>query len=269
MRCASYAVAESYDLKKIVDYLTTIGNEIKRIELEVLHVRLPIEDVESDVFIFKYGCLTIWGATLHHEKLMIKKLSKYAYKILPKPYDDVCEYTINEDVETDIDEEGDRITIGKHADASMVSLSNGLSQSVKLAQFEDQVLQTIELTKSIPNELMAFGAISMSRRELATKMGELFAVRNLINLHSDLLDTPEFFWRKPKWEPYYVMSVEYLDIKTRTEILNKRLDVLHELYEMLSNELQHVHGSRLELIVICLIAFEVAMTVLHDILGWL
>lgn len=271
MRCASYATAEGYDLSKISDYLNTLSYPIKKFTPELIHASMESEEVghDCDVFIFEYGCIIIWGASLAQEKIIIKKLSKYATKILSTPYDDICEYVVEDTEETTIDEEGDKITIGNDSALSMISISYGLSQSIKLSQFEDSVLKTIEVTKRIPRELIELGKISLSRRDLAKKMGELFAVRNLINLYSDLLDTPEFFWRRPKCEPYYIMTVEFLDIKTRTEILNKRLDVLHELYEMLSNELQHIHGSRLEIIIIFLITFEVIISILRDILGWI
>jgi uncharacterized Rmd1/YagE family protein len=271
MRCASYATADGYELIRISDYLNTLGNVVEKFSPEIIHAKMDLESdgATCDIFIFEYGCLIIWGASLAQEKLILKKLSKFTRTPFNKPYDDACEYVIKDVEQTTIDEENDLITLGKDADISMISISYGLSQSIKLAQFEDSVIKTIAVTKKIPRELIELGKISLSRKELAQKMGELFAVRNLINLYSDLLDTPEFFWRRPKCEPYYMMTVEFLDIKTRIEILNKRLDVLHELYEMLSNELQHIHGSRLEIIIIFLITFEVILSIFRDILGWL
>ena len=53
-----------------------------------------------------------------------------------------------------------------------------------------------------------------------------------------------------------------MDIQQRLEILNKRLDVIRELYEILSNELNHIHSSRLELVIIYLIVIEVFIQVI-------
>ena len=97
-------------------------------------------------------------------------------------------------------------------------------------------------------------------------MGELFIERNSINLHLDVLDAPEFFWEYPEMEPLYKMMSNYLDIKSRVEVLNQRLDVVHELFEMLGNELNHQHSSRLEWTIICLIVIEVLLTVSRDLL---
>ena len=105
------------------------------------------------------------------------------------------------------------------------------------------------------------GNISLSRKSLAKKIGTLFVERNYINLNSDILDTPDFFWRRAKYEPYYEMSIDFMDIKQRLGILNSRLDIIHELYGILSTELQHIHSSRLEWIIIFLILIEVLLGV--------
>lgn len=163
-----------------------------------------------------------------------------------------------------VDEESDTIVLDSDDPHIKLSFSYGLSQSVKLSVFETSVEKTIDDNKKIPNELIQTGKISMSRKALAKKIGTLFAERNFINLNSDILDTPDFFWRRPKYEPYYEMAVQFMDIKQRLIILNSRLKIIHELYEILSTELHHIHSSRLELIIIYLIFIEVMMAIMRD-----
>jgi uncharacterized Rmd1/YagE family protein len=148
-------------------------------------------------------------------------------------------------------------------------MAHGLSQSVKLDVFENTIAQTIESTRYLPAELAEKGKISLSQKKISQKVGALFAERNSVNLHSDILDTPEFFWRRPRYEPYYHMASQYMDISTRLDILNRRLDVIHELYDILSNELKHSHSSRLEWVIILLIVTEVIMHIIKDFLKWI
>ena len=91
-------------------------------------------------------------------------------------------------------------------------------------------------------------------------MGELFIERSSVNLHSDILDIPEFFWDHSEVEPLYTMIANHLDLETRLEVLNQRLDIVHDLFEMLGNELNHQHSSKLEWIIIWLIVIEVILT---------
>jgi len=96
-------------------------------------------------------------------------------------------------------------------------------------------------------------------------MGELFIARNSINLHLDVLDTPDFFWENSEVEPLYALMANDVDIKTRVEVLNQRLVVIKELFEMLANEVNHQHSSRLEWTIICLIIIEVFVSLLRDV----
>lgn len=56
-----------------------------------------------------------------------------------------------------------------------------------------------------------------------------FKERSAVNLHSDMLDTPEIFWEMDDWEPTYRRVAEYLDIPNRVRVLNQRLDIMKEL----------------------------------------
>jgi uncharacterized Rmd1/YagE family protein len=85
-----------------------------------------------------------------------------------------------------------------------------------------------------------------------------------MNLDSDILDTPEFFWRRPKYETFYLMASNYLDIQARVAILNRKLDRVHELYDILSNEHKHLHSTRLEVVVIILIMIEVGFNIFRE-----
>jgi uncharacterized Rmd1/YagE family protein len=61
--------------------------------------------------------------------------------------------------------------------------------------------------------------------------------------------------------PKYLALLTHLDVPDRVELLNKRLDILKELLEMLNTQLANAHAARLELIVIWLIVLEIAVTV--------
>lgn len=92
------------------------------------------------------------------------------------------------------------------------------------------------------------------------------------------VDTPDFFWKEEKFEQdykmvrtifiviFYVMAfvqlMSYLEMSGRTEILNKRLDMLRELLDVLQQQMENAHGVKLEMIVIYLIVAEVVLQIL-------
>lgn len=67
----------------------------------------------------------------------------------------------------------------------------------------------------------------MTREEALRKQGELYALRHLINLSSDLLDTPDFYWDNEDLEKIFLQTVNYFCIGRRTRV---RIIPLHYFY---------------------------------------
>lgn len=269
MRCSTYCTADTYKIDDLAKYLRNEGLDPKFYD-EVIHIRkerLEEPDSNGDVFYFSYGSVVFWNFNEEEELQYLEELKPYEEKTVNSGL--IYEASsFNYGSQTTIHEENDEIILENSDPLIKLSLSHGLSQSVKLDVFEKSIEETIENNRYLPVELAKKGKISLSRKKISQKIGALCAERNSINLHSDILDIPEFFWRRPRYEPYYKMASEYMDIAPRLDILNRRLDVIHELYDILSNELKHSHSSRLEWVIILLIVSEVIMHIIKDFLKW-
>lgn len=262
MKCTSYCTAEQYDLDKLKILLNESKIEANILD-NVLHLRLEDKALPHEIFFFDYGCHVIWGGeeiSLEISKQIQNWLDIISHKPLSQIVEDIVFYVYGED--TYIVEEDDTLFLVQDTLINL-SMSHGLSQSVKLGAFEQAIMDTIETSRHLTGELKNSGKTSLSHYGLAQMIGHLFAARQSINLHTDILDTPEFFWRRPKYEPYYHMVASFMDLAPRITVLNQRVDVIQEFYQMLSDELRHEHSSRLELIIIALIMFEVVIGLLH------
>lgn len=264
--CASYCVADAYRVDELVRIFQSNKLSTSPYD-EVIHLIYPQGDYAGQVFFFPYGCAVFWGVAPESIDALLKMAAPAALKPVKSIVRDECYYQYAED--STIVEEEDLINLDEDNPILKLALSYGLSQSVKLTVFEETIARAIQQSRHLPEELAQKGKTSLSRQQLSRKIGALYAERHSINLHSDLLDTPEFFWRRPSYETYYHMASDYLDIDMRTHILNQRLSILQELYEILSDELKHLHSSRLEWIIILLIVSEVVLTCLKDVLKWL
>ncbi len=260
MRCASYCTGPSYNIKGVFEAFQTKAANLQIYD-EVVFISLG---QEHTMCVFAYGAVVFWGYTIIEEKNTLAEIATF----LSAPLSDIQEdaFVYDYGVETIIDEEGDRIILQSEDPLLKISMSYGLSQSAKLAKFEHEIDQTIQRTRHLPAELAEKGKISLSRKKISQHIGKLFSQKNSINLDAYALDTPEFFWKRPRYEPFYQLAVEFLDIQVRLNILNGKLNVVHELYEILSNELKHAHSSFLEWIIIILIMVEVFISILKEFL---
>jgi uncharacterized Rmd1/YagE family protein len=269
MRCASYCTAAEYNLKEMVDYLNDIGLEPKHFD-DVIHAQKDNKSSEShiDIFFFPFGCVTIWGADESQEKAILSQVEAYTIEKLSSPTADFIYYKPDATAaRTFINEEKNEIVLNNDSVFIKLSISHALAQSVKLNVLEQSISALLDQTAPIQKELARTGSVSLSKQQISKQIGILFNERFSVNLHSDILDTPEFFWRRPSYEPLYLMTAEFQDIQTRQNILNHRLDVIHELYHILSNELNYKHSTRLEIIIIVLIAIEVIFAITSSNIG--
>ncbi len=143
-----------------------------------------------------------------------------------------------------------------------LSIAFALAQCVKLNVYEERIDRDIELNKHLPATLAQTGEIGLSQTEISKKIGTLFITRNEINLHSDLLDVPEFLWSEDKFRREYDRLTKYLELHKRVELLNSRLDIMKELFDMLNDQAINVHSTKLEWVIIWLIVFEAIIGVL-------
>lgn len=261
MECRAYCTASAYQLKNLYDYFQQ-REEVATFYREVLHLVVkPNTSEEGDIFYFPFGACVFWNLELKTCHFYLEQLKVFEVQHLD--HFDTDEFTFTYGDSSKII--ADNIILPNTHVSSRLAISHGIAQSVKLGVFETAIRQTYDHMRHIPEELAKYGRIALSRKEIRRKMGELFIERNSINLHFDVLDTPEYFWEHCELEPLYAMTANYLDIETRVEVLNQRLDVIHELFNMLGNELNHQHSSHLEWIIIILIITEVFLTLLKDV----
>ncbi len=259
-RAVAYCTAASYDISRLFQCLQPPG--MMQLFRDVIHAQSKdSHGVKRDIFYFSYGVTLFWGFEENEEQTFLHGLRKFEKESLSKIEMDVFQFAYGEKMAIEEDE----IILQKKDALTKLAVSYAIAQSVKLTVFEEAVSRTIEHSKQIPKNLAIKGKIPLSRRETSKKMGELFLERNYINLHTDILDTPEFFWEHSELEPLYRKGMQYLDLTKRADLLNRRLTLMHELYEILGNELNHQHSSRLEMTIIVLIFIEILLALSKDL----
>ncbi|MDX1811156.1 MAG: RMD1 family protein [Gammaproteobacteria bacterium] len=223
---------------------------------------LVIEWHEGEVFLFDFGVLVFWKLNSIERAEFIERIKAFAENPLQALIEDTFTFEINNDK---IHVKNDHIHLNNDDIMTRLAVSHGIAQSTKLAQFENRIQETINENSYIPKNIAEQGESKLSRSELAKLRGRLFISRSDIMLNYDLLDTPDFFWDYPELDQYFSILIDYLEVKQRLEVLNKKLETIDELFDMIADELKHKHSSLLEWIIIWLIAIEIVMFLVHDI----
>jgi uncharacterized Rmd1/YagE family protein len=255
MDIIAYCTASSYQIKPLFDFLK--ASHPAQLYRDVIALDISTAFEKKCIFIFPYGASVFWNIPKESIQALLAEWKTFETDPIEIEIDEFT-YTVGDTAKVIEDE----ITLPNDDVETKLAISHGIAQSVKLNSFETAILKTFNTTRFIPVDLAKTGKIPLSRNEIRKKMGEIFLERATITLHVDALDPPDFFWEYPELESYYKMITSYLDLLPRVEVLNKRLTIIHELFEVLGTELNHQHSSHLEWTIIILIVIEVVISII-------
>jgi uncharacterized Rmd1/YagE family protein len=277
---SAVCAAESFEMDKVEEILKNHGfvldPEGTGFEShEVVHAR---GFNNGDIFVFPSGTVVTWALPPDVVNTLATK------HLLPAAETPVTEYKEEEDLEFLVDPEqeqsrvsGDVVVLGTRREVeagdrldttlAKIAFSSGLARSTKLAVLEGSLTRYLESTRHIPDRLSQGLEAPLSRGMILQKAGELLNLRSQLNHYNDLTDAlPDIFWdTEEKLETYYAKIGKALDVGVRIKTLNDKMTYAQEVVTVAQGVLDisekmssEKHSTRLEWIIIILIAIEVA-----------
>lgn len=224
----------------------------------------------AEMFVFSYGVVVFWNFTERQEKDILADLTfstsetHIVLAIRPLPEEDFETEEFHFEYNPDIPRPrifNDMITLRSGDHMIKLAMSHAIAQSTKLSFFEERMSTTMNEAQPIPRRLALTGRLGMKREEVVRILGRLFTSRVDVNLSSNVLDIPSFFWdSEPNLHPLYNAVREYLEIGARVKVLNERCRVFLDLTEILSEGIADVKMTRITWIIIILIVLSIFVT---------
>lgn len=234
----------------------------------------------GDIFVFPSGTIVTWSLP---GDVVTKQLLRAAQDPYPEDQREVedLDFTNDQARETST-MRGDMVVLGTRREAAdgdtldttlaKIAFSSGLARSTKLAVLESALTSYFESTRNVPAQLSRGSGVALGRRFILRKTGELLSLRARLNHYSELTDSlPDIFWDSRSelgLEGYYDQVGRALDVNVRIRALNQKMDYAQEIATVLREMSSEQHGTRLELIIILLIAVEVIFEVRRIVLEW-
>ncbi|KAH6657723.1 hypothetical protein BKA67DRAFT_655969 [Truncatella angustata] len=254
------------------------GRDMDRPEGDESHSASPVNRLAPDaknfaeMFVFSYGVVVFWNFTETQEKNILADLAfaenESGVSLVTRPLDqsDFETEQFHFEYSGDIKRPrvfNDMITLLPRSDHMVkLTISHAIAQSTKLCFFEERMSETMLDAQHVPKRLALTGELNMTRTEIVKILGRLFKSRVDINLSSNILDVPNFFWdSEPTLHPLYAAIREYLEIDLRTKVLNERCRVFLDLAEILSDSVADAKMSAITWIIIILIIVSILVTV--------
>lgn len=244
-------VGESIDLKRVQENVKhyTFLNRDNPLVIKLLKDQFAVAT--------KFGAVTFWNVPVKLRGQFFKEIKPYTSS--KKDF-----YLYDEDTKVLIGGSAEKVTFEKIYSTTLgvekiKIISHVLSQSVALERYEDDIQNNLSELEIIVRNLKDTGRALLSEKELLRQIGRVLLVKQTAISHLSLFDKPDEIWESPELERLYnLMDAEY-ELRSRFDILDKKINYLSDISQMLVNFLAEKRSAMLEMIIIFLIVVEIIL----------
>lgn len=156
----------------------------------------------------------------------------------------------------------DRVIVPEIDPTIVELLSVIVAQSVAIDYYEEDVRAIYRRVEQFTANLADRGSLRLPARDVNRIVGNVLAVRNQIGMTLSLVDEPPATWEREVYDRLYRALRNAFEIEDRHRAIEYKLQLIQQNLEIVVNLLQTRRGQVLEVTIILLIAFEIALTLL-------
>jgi uncharacterized Rmd1/YagE family protein len=216
------------------------------------------------VALFKSGAAVFIGMTPVEEDELIRSLAPRIHVPLEERETEMARLVVKPDEEELIAPSG-ALQI-KSADPNRLLLvAEALAMSVALAYDERRIATAFERIDAVAHTLQQGRLPASPRGTLLEQIGQALTLQQRLAGRVDLDEKPDVLWDHPELERFWARLVDEYDLPQRGRAIARKLEVIRETADTITELMATRTSHRLEWYIIALIALEIALS-LYDIL---
>lgn len=210
--------------------------------------------------VFRYGVVVFIGMTPLEEDEALRSLESRITKLVPAREDEVFRVRVVSDGADQMTPEG-AIGVKSVSPEHLLVVADVLAKSAALDHDERQVAKVFDVIEPFAAQLAETGRTPAGRREMLRLIGSALLVKARVAGRVAALEKPDVLWDRPDLDRLYGRLEDEYEIHERAGTLNQKLGVLGDTATALTDLIDTARATRLELIIIALIAVEICFTV--------
>ncbi len=210
------------------------------------------------VVLFKSGAAVFIGMTPVEEEDVIRGLGQRIVEPMAERESETAQIAIKPD-EEDITSPSGAIQL-KAADPNRLLLvAEALAVSVSVATDERRIARALEAMEPVTASLVRRTLPPGPKAALLAQIGEALRIQQRLADRVDLDAKPDVLWDNPALERFWAKLVDEYDLPQRARAIERKLAVIRETAETMTDLISTRTSHRLEWYIIALIAFEIVL----------
>ena len=211
------------------------------------------------VTVFRYGVVVLFDLSVLEEDEVLRGLQARVVGPIEPREEEVATIQVTPDKDEQILPGGPiqlRVVTPEH----MIVIADALAKSVVLARDEREVSSVIEVIEPFARQLAEKGRTPGGRRVILKHIGNALLVQHRVSGRVAVAEKPDVVWDRPDLERLYARLQDEYELKERADALSRKLAVISDTAEVLTDMIDTARSLRLEFIIVVLILFEIVIT---------
>jgi required for meiotic nuclear division protein 1 len=245
---------------QVGDRINTMGFEGEALSAVPLAIKVGKAGI---AVLFRYGVAVLIGLSPEDEAGFLAKLTPRIGGKLARFEEETAIIERANEPEDQV-QVGGPIQLREMLPERLLVIADVLAKSVVLANDEREVAKVFEVIEPFAKELADHGRTRRDRKAVLRLIGNALLVQQRVSGRVAIGEKPDALWERPDLERLYARLEDEYELNERVDTLNRKLAVVAEIANTLSDLIDTRRSLRLEIIVILLIALE-AVGMLYQI----
>lgn len=231
--------------------------------LSTTPLTLEVDAAGGIAVLFRYGVVVLFGVPIADEIRFIESLKPLLSNAYATP--DVEELEIhcgmnNQGVQSGV------VSLDTLSLEKLQIIADALSKHLVLNLYEHKVAGEFDKIEPLAQELATYGKVSAGSKNLLSKIGHMLLIEHRMVGRAEIGDKPETLWDFPHLGGLYASLEDEFELNERQAALNRKLGLISDTAQTLSDVWDNKQLHKLEWYVIGLILFEIVLS-LYERLG--
>ncbi len=218
------------------------------------------------VTVFRYGVVVLTNLSAAEEKDALKKLRKHIDGPFKAREEESALVEVSPEREDQIPP-GGPVYVREITLERILLVAYALADSVILAYDERAAAAVFETIDPFARQLAEKGKTPSGRRAMLKQIGSALLVRQRLSGRVAVGEDPDVLWDRPELGRLYGRLKDEYELKERAEELSRKLVVISETAQALTDLIDTERSLRLETMIVLLIVFEIGITFYQMYMG--
>jgi uncharacterized Rmd1/YagE family protein len=210
------------------------------------------------VVLFKFGAAVFFGLTPVEEEGLISSLGPRIGEPLADRESEAARITVRPDAEDLVNMSG-AIQLQRAEPDRLLLVAQAMAVSVSLAYDERRIAKAFERIEPIAKQLAKGQLPAGPRAALLEQIGEALLAQQRLADRVDLDEKPDVLWDHPELERFWAKLVDEYDLPQRGRAISRKLEVIRETADTITDLISTRTSHRLEWYIIALIMLEIVL----------